>query len=98
MVRFFSVDIHLVELSIPLYLIGFAFGQLSGSPISDNYGRKWIGIISMTVFLCASVAILFAQSIEQLWMLRFIQAFGGGFGLVICAAIVRDLYDALIPI
>ncbi len=93
MAQFFSVDIHLVELSIPLYLIGFAFGQLSGGPISDNYGRKWVGIIGMTVFLCASIAIIFAQSIEQLWLLRFIQAFGGGFGLVICAAIVRDLYD-----
>lgn len=93
MAQFFSVDIHLVELSIPLYLIGFAFGQLSGGPISDNYGRKWIGIIGMAVFLCASIAIIFAQSIEQLWFLRFIQAFGGGFGLVICAAIVRDLYD-----
>jgi DHA1 family bicyclomycin/chloramphenicol resistance-like MFS transporter len=93
MAQFFSVDIHLVELSIPLYLIGFAFGQLSGGPISDNYGRKWIGIIGMTVFMCASIAIIFAQSIEQLWLLRFIQAFGGGFGLVICAAIVRDLYD-----
>jgi DHA1 family bicyclomycin/chloramphenicol resistance-like MFS transporter len=92
MAHFFNVDIHLIELSIPLYLIGFAIGQLMGGPISDNYGRKWIGIVGLSIFFIASVLILFVNNIYQLWVLRFIQAFGGGFGLVICAAVVRDLY------
>lgn len=92
MARFFNVDIHLIELSIPLYLIGFAIGQLMGGPISDNYGRKSIGIVGLSIFFGASVSILFVENVYQLWSLRFIQAFGGGFGLVICAAVVRDLY------
>jgi len=93
MAKFFGVDIHLIELSIPIYLIGFALGQLTGGPISDNYGRKWIGVIGLSLFFVASVSIIFVTNVEQLWMFRFIQAFGGGFGLVICSAIVRDLYD-----
>jgi DHA1 family bicyclomycin/chloramphenicol resistance-like MFS transporter len=93
MAKYFQVDIYLIELSIPLYLIGFALGQLTGGPISDNYGRRWIGITGLLVFLVASLLIVFVSTVQQLWLLRFIQAFGGGFGLVICAAIVRDLYD-----
>lgn len=93
MAKFFVVEIHLVELSIPIYLLGFAMGQITGGPVSDNYGRKWIGIIGLTLFFVSSFAIVFISTVQQLWMLRFIQAFGGGFGLVICAAIVRDLYD-----
>lgn len=93
MARFFGVDIHLIELSIPIYLIGFAIGQLTGGPISDNYGRKRIGIIGLSLFFIASVSIVFVTTVQQLWFFRFIQAFGGGFGLVICAAIVRDLYE-----
>lgn len=93
MARFFNVEIHLVELSIPIYLIGFALGQITGGPISDNYGRRRIGSFGLTIFFLASLAISYASSIQQLWLLRFIQAFGGGFGLVICAAVVRDLYD-----
>ena len=92
MAHYFQVDIHLIELSIPLYLIGFAIGQLMGGPISDNYGRKWIGIVGLSIFFTASVLILFVNNVYELWGLRFIQAFGGGFGLVICAAVVRDLY------
>jgi DHA1 family bicyclomycin/chloramphenicol resistance-like MFS transporter len=93
MAKFFQVDIYLIELSIPIYLIGFALGQLTGGPISDNYGRRMIGVSGILIFLCASYLIMFVSTVEQLWILRFIQAFGGGFGLVICAAVVRDLYD-----
>jgi len=93
MAQYFQVDIYLIELSIPLYLIGFALGQLTGGPISDNYGRRWIGVSGILVFLFASFFIMFVSTVQQLWILRFIQAFGGGFGLVICAAVVRDLYD-----
>jgi DHA1 family bicyclomycin/chloramphenicol resistance-like MFS transporter len=93
MAQFFQVNIQLVELSIPLYLIGFALGQIIGGPISDNYGRKWIGIVGLSVFFSTSFLITFTDSVAQLWILRVIQAFGGGFGLVICSAIVRDLYD-----
>jgi DHA1 family bicyclomycin/chloramphenicol resistance-like MFS transporter len=93
MAKFFEVNIHLIELSIPIYLIGFALGQIMGGPISDNYGRRWIGIFGLLLFLVASIALIFVNNIQQLWAFRFLQAFGGGFGLVICAAIVRDLYD-----
>ncbi|HHL32635.1 MAG TPA: MFS transporter, partial [Oceanospirillales bacterium] len=93
MAQFFQVNIQLVELSIPLYLIGFALGQIIGGPISDNYGRKWIGIFGLSLFFSTSFLITFTDNVTQLWVLRFVQAFGGGFGLVICSAIVRDLYD-----
>jgi len=93
MANYFGVNIHLIELSIPIYLIGFALGQIMGGPISDNYGRKWIGIIGLSLFFISSFAIIYVETVNQLWLFRFIQAFGGGFGLVICAAVVRDLYD-----
>jgi DHA1 family bicyclomycin/chloramphenicol resistance-like MFS transporter len=93
MAKYFVVDIRLIELSIPIYLIGFAMGQLTGGPISDNYGRKRIGILGLTLFFIASILLIYAKTIEQFWLFRFMQAFGGGFGLVIGAAIVRDLYD-----
>ena len=93
MAAYFATGIEHIEISMPLFLIGFAFGQIVGGPVSDNYGRKPIGIAGFSLFTLASVLILFAPTVESLWLLRFIQAFGGGFGAVIAAAIVRDLYD-----
>jgi len=93
MAVYFATGIDQIEISMPLFLIGFALGQIIGGPVSDNYGRKPIGIAGFTLFTIASVMILFAPTVESLWVLRFVQAFGGGFGAVIAAAIVRDLYD-----
>jgi len=93
MATYFATGIEQIEISMPLFLIGFAMGQIVGGPVSDNYGRKPIGISGFSLFTLASVAILFAPNVEILWALRFIQAFGGGFAAVIAAAIVRDLYD-----
>ncbi len=89
----FGVSIHLVEASVPTFLFGFALGQLVGGPVSDNYGRKCIGMAGLGIFTVASVLIALAESAEQLLALRFVQAFGGGFAVVISSAIVRDLYD-----
>ncbi len=93
MAEYFATGIEQIEISMPLFLIGFALGQIVGGPVSDNYGRKPIGIAGFSLFTVASVLILFAPTVESLWVLRFVQAFGGGFGAVIAAAIVRDLYD-----
>lgn len=93
MARYLATGIEQVEVSLPLFLLGFALGQIVGGPVSDNYGRKPIGIAGFGLFTLASVMILYAPTIESLWVLRFVQAFGGGFGAVIAAAIVRDLYD-----
>jgi DHA1 family bicyclomycin/chloramphenicol resistance-like MFS transporter len=93
MADYFGTGIEQIEISMPLFLLGFALGQLVGGPVSDNYGRKPIGVAGFTVFTLASGLILFAPTVEALWVLRFFQAFGGGFGAVIAAAIVRDLYD-----
>ena len=93
MARYLATGIEQVEVSLPLFLLGFALGQIVGGPVSDNYGRKPIGIAGFGLFTLASVMILYAPTVESLWVLRFVQAFGGGFGAVIAAAIVRDLYD-----
>lgn len=93
MARYLATGIEQVEVSLPLFLLGFALGQIVGGPVSDNYGRKPIGIAGFGLFTLASVMILYAPTVETLWVLRFVQAFGGGFGAVIAAAIVRDLYD-----
>ncbi len=93
MAGYFATDIHLIELSLSIYLLGYAIGQIVGGPISDNYGRRRIGVIGLSVFFFSSIAIIYAQTVEQLLLFRFIQAFGGGFGLVIGIAIIRDLYE-----
>ncbi|MFI2811134.1 MULTISPECIES: multidrug effflux MFS transporter [Microbulbifer] len=82
-----------VQHSVSSFLLGFALGQLTGGPLSDRWGRRTVGTIGLTIYLGCTLLILFVTNVQQLIGLRLLQAFGGGFATVICAAIVRDLYS-----
>lgn len=88
-----NVEIVSINATLSAYLFGFAFGQLFGGPISDQIGRRRVGILGLVVFCAASFFISAASSISALITLRVFQALGGGFATVICMAMVRDAYE-----
>lgn len=88
----FGVSIVEVNYTLSLYLVGFALGQLLGGPISDQIGRKRVGLVGLLIYLVTTALIIFAFQIEQVQALRVLQAFGGGLCGVICMPMVRDSY------
>jgi len=82
-----------VQHSVSSFLLGFAIGQLCGGPLSDRWGRRLVGTIGLGIYIATSLMVLFADHVDQLIILRFLQAIGGGFATVICTAIVRDLHS-----
>jgi DHA1 family bicyclomycin/chloramphenicol resistance-like MFS transporter len=82
-----------VQLTISVYLVGFAVGQLVYGPVSDRHGRKPMLLAALAVFCAASLICLVSTSIEMLMAARALQAFGGCGGVVLARAIVRDLYS-----
>jgi DHA1 family bicyclomycin/chloramphenicol resistance-like MFS transporter len=88
----FAVSVVALQNTLNVFLVGYAIGQFFGGALSDQIGRKRVGYSGLTVYLLTSVAIAFASSVEQMLVLRFFQAIGGGFSTVICMATVRDIY------
>ncbi|MBB1140414.1 multidrug effflux MFS transporter [Myroides sp. WP-1] len=91
--QYYHTDLKAVQFSISTFLAGFAVGQLFWGIISDKYGRKWPTIISLLLFIAATVACIYATSIEQFWIARFFQAFAGCAGVVIARAIVNEYFE-----
>ncbi len=89
----FGASTHAVEVSISTFLIGFALGQLVGGPISDRIGRRPIALTGLVIYVITSAIITGVESSFSLNIMRFLQAIGGGFALVVVGASVRDLYD-----
>lgn len=89
----FRVSVPDVELSLSLYLLGTALGQMLGGPLSDHLGRRPVGTMGLSLYLLCSVMIVLSSQLWQLNLLRFVQALGGGATVVICAASVRDHFD-----
>ncbi|HEX4844163.1 MAG TPA: multidrug effflux MFS transporter [Limnobacter sp.] len=81
------------EQTVTVFLAGFALGMLFYGPLSDRYGRRKMIFAGTSLFVLASVACMFAQSIEQLLAFRLLQAFGGGAAAVVARAVVRDLFS-----
>ncbi|WP_430612619.1 multidrug effflux MFS transporter [Flavobacterium sp. JP2137] len=91
--QYYYTDLKAVQFSISTFLAGFAVGQLFWGTISDRYGRKWPTILSLLLFIAATMACIYAANIEQFWIARFFQAFAGCAGVVIARAVVNEYFD-----
>lgn len=91
--RDFGVSTASVQHTLASFFIGFAIGQAFFGPIADRYGRKLPLAIAFGLFIIASIACAYSQSVDNLMIWRFVQALGGCAGAVIGRAMVRDLFD-----
>ncbi|MCA3564050.1 MAG: multidrug effflux MFS transporter [Methylocystis sp.] len=82
-----------VQLTLSVYLVGFAAGQIFYGPVSDKIGRKPAVLFGLGLYCLASAACALAQSIEVLIAARFVQALGAAGPIVLGRAIVRDIYE-----
>ena len=92
MARDLGASASAVQLSIGLFIAGFAVMQLAYGPLSDRFGRKPVLLAGMLVYVVATLACALAASITVLLAARFVQALGGCAGPVIGRAVVRDVY------
>lgn len=93
LVRVFDTDYATVQLTLTLYLVGVAAGQLIYGPLSDRFGRRPLLLAGLGFFVAASVLCALADSVGLLIAGRILQALGGCAGMVLSRAIVRDVYD-----
>jgi DHA1 family bicyclomycin/chloramphenicol resistance-like MFS transporter len=92
LVTAFDTDVATVQLTLSVFLVGFAVAQLVYGPVSDRIGRRPAILAGVTIFTAASIACALATSIEMLILCRFLQALGACCGPVLGRAVVRDLY------
>jgi MFS transporter, DHA1 family, multidrug resistance protein len=91
--RLMSATTADAQLTISIYLVGYAIAQIFYGPLSDRYGRRPVLLWALAVFVVAGSACAMATSIEMLIVGRFVQSLGGAGSQVIARAIVRDLYS-----
>lgn len=83
-----------IQMTISLYVLGLAFGQLVYGPLSDRYGRRPTLMAGLALYTLAGAVCMLASSVEMLVAARFAQALGGCSGLLLARAIVRDTSNA----
>jgi len=90
----FAADVKSVQLTLSIFLVGFAVGQFICGPVSDHYGRRPIILAGLVLYVAAGVACSMSTSLATLVAFRFLQGVGASVGPILSRAIVRDLFDA----
>ncbi len=91
--RFFGTGVASVQMSLSVYFIGLAAGQVIYGPLVDRFGRRIPLVIGLALFTLASLGIVFCQNVESFIALRLLQALGGCSGMIVGRAVVSDLFD-----
>lgn len=89
---YFGASVAETQLTLSVFLIGFAASQLIYGPLSDRFGRRPVMLAGFTIFALASVLCALAPSMDLLIAGRFLQALGVCGGPVLGRAVVRDVY------
>ncbi|WP_042442441.1 multidrug effflux MFS transporter [Azospirillum sp. B510] len=92
LVRVFDTDVATVQLTLSIFLVGFAVSQLVYGPMSDRFGRRPTLLVGVAIYLAASAVCALTSNIEGLIAARFFQALGACCGPVVARAVVRDVF------
>jgi len=88
--RDFAATPGAAQMTLTVYLVGLAAGQLIYGPLSDRFGRRPVLIAALLVFLTATLLAAVAPSLGWLIAARVVQALGACGGLVLGRAMARD--------
>jgi DHA1 family bicyclomycin/chloramphenicol resistance-like MFS transporter len=91
--RLLDAPVSKVQLTISVFLIGFAGGQIVYGPVSDRFGRRPVLLTALVIFCAASLACTIAPDIEWLIAARIVHGFGASGAIVLARAIIRDVYE-----
>ncbi|WP_062070229.1 multidrug effflux MFS transporter [Demequina sediminicola] len=81
-----------IQMTLTATMIGFGLGQLIVGPLSDAVGRKRPLLIATSVHVLASLAVVFAPTVEWVMVARVFQGIGAAGGAVVAMAMVRDMF------
>lgn len=85
-----GASVSAMQMTVSLYILGLAVGQLVYGPISDRFGRRPTLMAGLVLYTISGLAAALAPEAQTLIAARLFQAFGGCAGLVLGRAIVRD--------
>lgn len=84
------------QLTMTIYLAGFALSQLLYGPFSDRFGRRPVILVAILTFLGGSLICALSTDLSLMLLGRFIQSLGASAGGTISNAAVRDAFPEAI--
>ncbi len=91
--REFGVGTEHLQLVVTVYLASFAAMSVFHGPLSDAVGRRPVMLVSISVYVVASLAAALAPSLAWLLVARAFQGLSAGGATIVSRTVVRDLFE-----
>ncbi len=92
MATYFGVEYRVIALSVPLYLAASTVIQIFIGPVSDKMGRRPVMMVSLVLFILATLGCIVSTSAGVFLGFRMAQAVIATC-MVLSRAAVRDMYE-----
>ncbi len=89
----FNTTEAMLNMSLYMFMLAFAFSILLMGPISDKFGRRKILTISMIVYIIPCLTCYYSPNVEVFVALRIVQAIGAGGALTTAFALIKDCFE-----
>ncbi|MDE6513979.1 MAG: multidrug effflux MFS transporter [Muribaculaceae bacterium] len=92
MMREFRTSASMTQMGISMAMAGMGVGSVLWGSASDRYGRKPVLLISLVVFVAATILAIPSHTIGWFIGCRFFQGLGAGGAMVLSTSIPADVY------
>jgi DHA1 family bicyclomycin/chloramphenicol resistance-like MFS transporter len=82
-----------LQLTLTLYMVGYAVSMLVCGPLCDRVGRRPVLLWGLALYLLATAVCALAGDARVIVVARLFQALGGCCGTVVGRGVVRDRFD-----
>ncbi|MGD8874351.1 MAG: multidrug effflux MFS transporter [Gammaproteobacteria bacterium] len=90
----YGVSRAVLSQSLSVYLVAFAASTLLWGPLADRFGRRWVIMGSLSLYVLASGGCALAGDAMAFLAWRTLQGFAASGGLIAGRAMIRDAHDA----
>ncbi len=93
MADYFGAAPVVVNMTMVAFFISMAIGMLILGPLSDRNGRKSMLIVSLLLYMAASLCCAITTSVYVLILARIVQGLGAGGMISLSIAIIKDCFE-----
>ncbi|HEX6832110.1 MAG TPA: multidrug effflux MFS transporter [Rudaea sp.] len=92
----FGASPFAMQQTISVYLIAYAAMSLILGALSDAWGRRYVILGGVAVFLLATIGCAVSTSMSMLLVFRALQGSSAGLGLIVGRAMIRDCFEGAV--
>ncbi len=92
MTNYFGTTYSTMQLSVTGYFVATAMLQFFIGPISDKFGRRTVVLVSLVIFVLATIGATLSTTAEMFLFFRLVQA-AVAITMPLSRAIVRDMFE-----